>query len=170
MHLLFTPSEAPLSSILQNWKKLLIFHYCLAKGRTNFECVILILHTLNYHILHTYLSISSGPLQHIWSQNFYFCSLFYFDRLYISDFSICWFQHLIKPETHSTRWCMCASLTRYLAEKIRMQYPAWPTCESKQAEKMWQLDPPARINWHKWTRTRWDWRQEWFQAPQLACM
>ena len=49
MHLLFTPSEAPLSSILQNWKELLIFHYCLAKGWTNFECVILILHTLNYH-------------------------------------------------------------------------------------------------------------------------
>ena len=51
MHLLFTPSEAPLSSILQNWKKLLIFHYCLAKERTNFECVILIFHTLNYHTM-----------------------------------------------------------------------------------------------------------------------
>ena len=52
MHLLFTPSEAPLSSILQNWKKLLMFDYCLAKLQTNFECVILILHTLNYNTVH----------------------------------------------------------------------------------------------------------------------
>ena len=57
MHLLFTPSEAPLSSILQNWKKLRVFHYCLAKGRTNFECVILILHTLNYHTYHSVLRV-----------------------------------------------------------------------------------------------------------------
>ncbi len=52
MHLVFTPSEAPLSSILQNWKKLLIFHCCLAKVLTNFELVILIFYTLNYHTLY----------------------------------------------------------------------------------------------------------------------
>ena len=58
MRLVFTPSEAPLSSILQNWKKLLIFHYCLAKGLTNFECVILIFHTLNYHNIHDVDNVS----------------------------------------------------------------------------------------------------------------
>ena len=46
---IFLHSEARLSSIMQNWKKLLSFHYCLPKGVTNFQCCILNLHTLNYH-------------------------------------------------------------------------------------------------------------------------
>ena len=46
---IFLHSEARLSSIMQNWKKLLSFHYCLPKGVTNFECLLLNLHTLNYH-------------------------------------------------------------------------------------------------------------------------
>ena len=47
---IFIHSEARLSSIMQNWKKLLRFHYCIPKGVTNFECLLLNLHTLNYHI------------------------------------------------------------------------------------------------------------------------
>ena len=46
---IFLHSEARLSSIMQNWKKLLSFHYCIPKGVTNFECLLLNLHTLNYH-------------------------------------------------------------------------------------------------------------------------
>ena len=46
----FLHSEARLSSIMQNWKKLLRFHYCIHKGVTNFECLLLNLPTLNYHI------------------------------------------------------------------------------------------------------------------------
>ena len=46
---IFQPSEAPLSLILQNWKKLLFFHDCIPKGLTNFECVIINFHNLNYH-------------------------------------------------------------------------------------------------------------------------
>ena len=46
---IFIHSEARLSSIMQNWKKLLRFHYCIPKGVTNFECLLLNLHTLNYH-------------------------------------------------------------------------------------------------------------------------
>ena len=46
---IFLHSEARLSSIMQNWKKLLRFHYCIPKGVTNFECLLLNLHTLNYH-------------------------------------------------------------------------------------------------------------------------
>ena len=46
---IFLHSEAWVSSIMQNWKKLLSFHYCLPKGVTNFQCCILNLHTLNYH-------------------------------------------------------------------------------------------------------------------------
>ena len=46
---IFIHSEARLSSIMQNWKKLLSFHYCLPKGVTNFECLLLNLHILNYH-------------------------------------------------------------------------------------------------------------------------
>ena len=48
-HIVFTPSEALLSSITQNWKKLLTFHDCLPNGVTNFECFLLNLHSLNYH-------------------------------------------------------------------------------------------------------------------------
>ena len=43
------PSEAPLSSILQNLKKSLFFHDWIPKGLTNFECVIINFHNLNYH-------------------------------------------------------------------------------------------------------------------------
>ena len=46
---IFLHSEARLSSIMQNWKKLLSFHYCLPKRVTNFECCILNLLTLKYH-------------------------------------------------------------------------------------------------------------------------
>ena len=49
---IFIHSEARLSSIMQNWKKLLRFHYCIPKGVTNFECLLLNLHTLNYHSCH----------------------------------------------------------------------------------------------------------------------
>ena len=46
---IFQPSEAWLSSIMQNWNKSLSFHDCVPKGLTNFECPIWKLHTLNYH-------------------------------------------------------------------------------------------------------------------------
>ena len=46
---IFIHSEARLSSIMQNWKKLLNFYHCLPKGVTNFECLLLNLLTLNYH-------------------------------------------------------------------------------------------------------------------------
>ena len=46
---IFIHSKAWLSSIMQNWEKLLRFHYCIPKGVTNFECLLLNLHTLNYH-------------------------------------------------------------------------------------------------------------------------
>ena len=46
----FLPSEAWLSLIMQNWKKSLSFHDCLPKVVTNFECLLLNLHPLNYHI------------------------------------------------------------------------------------------------------------------------
>ena len=49
MHLILSPSEAPLSSILKNWQKSLFFHEYLPKGLTNFGCWKLKLHTLNYH-------------------------------------------------------------------------------------------------------------------------
>ena len=49
-HMVFTPSEvAPLSSFLQSIKKSLIFRPSEPKGPTNFGCLILKLHTLNYH-------------------------------------------------------------------------------------------------------------------------
>ena len=66
---IFLHSEARLSSIMQNWKKLLSFHYCLPKGVTNFECCILNLLTLKYHTqgLHYLLWItlfkSGHPMQ-----------------------------------------------------------------------------------------------------------
>ena len=47
---IFLHFEARLSSIMQNWKKLLSFHYCLPKGVTDFQDCILNLHNLNYHI------------------------------------------------------------------------------------------------------------------------
>ena len=76
-----------------------------------------------------------------------------------ADFNIWSNSFLAYFETHSTRWCIDVRskyLTRYLAEKIlRMQCAVWPTCESKQAKNMWQLDPPARIN-----RRKCDVRQE----------
>ena len=50
-HSILIHSEARLSSIMQNWKKLLRFHYRIPKGVTNFECLLLNLHTLNYHTL-----------------------------------------------------------------------------------------------------------------------
>ena len=56
---IFLHSEARLSSIMQNWKKLLSFHDCLPKEEINFEFLLLNLHTLNYHILH-YSRISYG--------------------------------------------------------------------------------------------------------------
>ena len=46
---IYLHSEARLSSIMQYWKKLLSFHYCLPKRVTNFYCCILNFHTLNYH-------------------------------------------------------------------------------------------------------------------------
>ncbi len=52
---IFLHSEDWLSSIMQNWMKLLIFQYCIPKGVINFECLLLNLHTLNYHTLHTYI-------------------------------------------------------------------------------------------------------------------
>ena len=50
MHLLLLPSEAPLSSILKNWRLSLFSHEYLSKGLTNFGRWKLKLHTLNYHI------------------------------------------------------------------------------------------------------------------------
>ena len=46
---IFLHSEAWLSSIMQNWNKLLSFLNCVPEWLTNFECPILKLHTLNYH-------------------------------------------------------------------------------------------------------------------------
>ena len=43
---IFLHSEARLSLFMQNLKKLLSFHYFLPKGVTNFECLLLTLHTL----------------------------------------------------------------------------------------------------------------------------
>ena len=46
---IFQPSEAGLSSIMQNWNKSLSIQNYVPKGLTNFECPIWKLHTLNYH-------------------------------------------------------------------------------------------------------------------------
>ena len=46
---IFIHSEARLSSLMQNWKKLPCFHDCLTKGVPNFECLLLNLHTLNHN-------------------------------------------------------------------------------------------------------------------------
>ena len=47
---IFLPSEALLSSIMQNQKKSPSFHDYLPKVLTNFECLLLKFHTLKYHI------------------------------------------------------------------------------------------------------------------------
>ena len=65
---IFLHSEARLSSIIQNWRKLLSFHYCLPKGVTNFQCCILNLYTLNYHN-----NQSGQKLQFFGSSLFDFC-------------------------------------------------------------------------------------------------
>ena len=51
------------ASIMQNWKKLFSFHDCFPKGETNFECLVLNLHTLNYHTWHLQASWGKFPLQ-----------------------------------------------------------------------------------------------------------
>ena len=47
-NLIFQPSEAPLSMVLQNLSKLISFHYWVPKDLTNFECWFWNFHTLNY--------------------------------------------------------------------------------------------------------------------------
>ena len=47
-NLIFQPSEAPLSMVLQNLSKLISFHYWVPKGLTNFEWWFWNFHTLNY--------------------------------------------------------------------------------------------------------------------------
>ena len=54
---IFLHSEARLSLIMQNWKKLLSFHYCLPEGVTNIECLLLNLHTLKYHTVKAVLTV-----------------------------------------------------------------------------------------------------------------
>ena len=49
LHLILSPSETPLSSMLKNWQKSLFFHWYLPKGPTDFDCRKLKLYTLNYH-------------------------------------------------------------------------------------------------------------------------
>ena len=56
---IFLHIEARLSSIMRNCKKLLSFHCCSPKGVTNFECLLLNLHTLNYHNAHRLASRNS---------------------------------------------------------------------------------------------------------------
>ena len=46
---IFLHSEARLSSIMENWKKSLSFHYCKPMGVTNLKCLLLNFHTQNYH-------------------------------------------------------------------------------------------------------------------------
>ena len=48
-NLIFQPSEAPLSMVLQNLSKLISFHYWVPKDLTNFECWFWNFHTLNYN-------------------------------------------------------------------------------------------------------------------------
>ena len=50
-NLIFQPSEAPLSMVLQNLSKLISFHYWVRKGLTNFEWWFWNFHTLNYDTL-----------------------------------------------------------------------------------------------------------------------
>ena len=50
-NLIFQPSEAPLSMVLQNLSKLISFHYWVPKDLTNFECWFWNIHTLNYDTL-----------------------------------------------------------------------------------------------------------------------
>ena len=50
-NLIFQPSEAPLSMVLQNLSKLISFHYWVPKGLTNFEWWFWNFHTLNYDTL-----------------------------------------------------------------------------------------------------------------------
>ena len=47
-NLIFQPSEAPLSMVLQNLSKLISFHYWVPKGLTNFDGWFWNFHTLNY--------------------------------------------------------------------------------------------------------------------------
>ena len=47
-NLIFQPSEAPLSMVLQNLSKLISFHYWVPKGLTNFGWWFWNCHTLNY--------------------------------------------------------------------------------------------------------------------------
>ena len=101
---------------------------------------------------------------------------------YLWYLSIWWFQYFLKPfplifwDALNKMMNLCQPartyavkyLTRYLAKK--MQCAAWPTCESKQAKNMWQLDPPgSRINRGNCDKVRQeDWPQEWFHVPQLV--
>ena len=48
-NLIFQPSEALLSMVLQNLSKLISFHYWVPKDLTNFECWFWNFHTLNYN-------------------------------------------------------------------------------------------------------------------------
>ena len=49
-----------------NWKESLSFHDCLPKGVTNFECLLLNLHTLNYHTIPLKISkFFTGSYLHI---------------------------------------------------------------------------------------------------------
>ena len=60
MCLVFTPSEALLSSFRQSFKKSLRFYLLEPKGAANFGCPILKLHTLNCHSLGACQGIAWG--------------------------------------------------------------------------------------------------------------
>ena len=59
MYYFFHISKPPQDSVLS-------FHYCLPKGVTNFECLLLNLHTLNYHNKHLYLPCHLEIKTKIW--------------------------------------------------------------------------------------------------------
>ena len=56
-NLIFQPSEAPLSMVLQNLSKLISFHYWVPKGLTNFDCWFWNFHTLSYNNIHIWRKV-----------------------------------------------------------------------------------------------------------------
>ena len=61
-HLIFAPSEAPLSPILKNWTKSLTLHDSLAKVQSNFGWLAWKYFGLNYSNIHDFFQINIEPL------------------------------------------------------------------------------------------------------------